>query len=396
MSLKRSKKPVLSWISFGFGSLLAVTLLYGLSMSRLELSAQKFDTRHYARISHSSTIPESWHQELPRTEPHIETPDVVRGIYLSAWTTGSPLQRKRILNFIKKSETINAVVIDIKDSTGIVSYTGSDPTIKDLGVYSKRIRNLPQVIKEFHDAGIYVIGRVACFEDYHLGKVNDDYVLKDLAGDPWYGSKGTRTWVDPANTEYHEYLVRLAREAHGLGVDEINFDYVRYPSEGNLKNIYVSPEKTKQAVITNFFVYLDQELRVNSVIPISADVFGLTTTGTGDMGIGQVWENIIPYVDYISPMIYPSHYAPGSFGYTNPAEFPSEIITRAIEGALEKTLKTGEPIAKIRPWIQDFNLGAQYGATEVRAQIKALEELGGGSYLSWDPRNIYTQGAYTN
>jgi len=375
------------WLGGFIGSILMVAILFA-QPTNSQLNTVR--VRQFARI----VQPELWHADLPLTVTHLETPVAVRGIYLSSWTTGTTSSRARLISFIKKNPALNSVIIDIKDSTGILSYTGNDDTIRSLGTYSKRVRDIEKVIQEFHKHNIYVIGRVTAFEDPYLGTKKDAFVLANKEGLAWRSTKGKRQWIDPANVEYRDYLVRVSREAYSLGVDEINFDYVRYPSEGDTQNILLPDNVTKHMVMKDFFGYIDSELRQKSKIPISADVFGLTTTETTDMGIGQIWEDIIPHVDFISPMIYPSHYAPGSFGYANPAEFPGEVVARAIKGALEKNKAIGQPNSKIRPWVQDFDLGAVYDKEAVQAQISSMADLGINSYLSWDPSNRYTENAY--
>ncbi len=338
---------------------------------------------------------ESWNAQLPLTQSHVSTPDQVRALYLSGWTTGIQKRRTALINAIVTSNNLNSVVIDIKDATGRVTYTGSDSALKALGVYSQKISSLRTAVRDFHKHGIYVIGRISAFEDPYIVQQKPEWGLRSSDGLPWHDYKGNHKWVDPSNTEYHDYIVALAQEAYRLGIDEINIDYVRYPSEGPTSDILIPDNSTKRREITKFFKTLDVKLRAEGGIPLSADVFGLTTTAQGsDIGIGQVWEDILPHVDYLAPMIYPSHYAPGSFGFDNPAEYPYEVVFKAIEGAITKTTALGEPITKIRPWIQDFDLGAQYGEPEVKAQIQALEKLGIQSWLSWDPANQYTQAGY--
>lgn len=158
---------------------------------------------------------------------------------MSAWTAGTPGARARLIDFVKDSGGLNAVIIDIKDSTGIVSYTGNDDVIESLGTYSKRIRNVSSVIQEFHDNDIYVIGRVTAFEDPYLATKHDSFVLGNTNGCRWRSNRGIRQWIDPVNTEYHDYIFRIAREAYSLGFDEVNLDYVRYPSEGSTNAIAI-------------------------------------------------------------------------------------------------------------------------------------------------------------
>jgi len=327
---------------------------------------------------------------------HLETPSEVRAIYMSAWSAGNYSSRVRLIDFVERSDTINSVVIDIKDSTGRISYQGDNKLVTEYGSYSNRISNIKKIIKNLHEKNIYVIGRIVVFEDPYLAGKSDKFVLKDTNGKPWKNHKGVRGWIDPSEIQYHQYIYEIAKEAAHLGFDEINLDYVRYPSEGSLENILIKDDMNRRSVMKKFFESVDAELRKKEKMIISADVFGLTTTANNDLGIGQIWEDIIPLVDYIAPMIYPSHYTNNSFGYENPAEYPYQIIKITTKGAIEKTEKIGQDINKLRPWIQDFNLGAIYDASKIQLQIKALNDVGVKSYMSWDPRNIYTQKGYNN
>ena len=146
-------------------------------------------------------------------------------------------------------------------------------------------------------------------------------------------------------------------------------------------------------MLEDFFKYLRTNTR-DLGIPISADVFGLTTYSTDDLGIGQILEKIVPYFDYVAPMVYPSHYAPGFEGYKNPAEHPYEIILISMKRGVERLKAINEDPQKLRPWIQDFDLGAEYGAAEIFKQKQAIHDAGLDSWMSWDPANKYTKEAY--
>jgi len=156
---------------------------------------------------------------------------------------------------------------------------------------------------------------------------------------------------------------------------------------------------TRSDNLEKFFKYLSTELKKDPKITMSADLFGLTTESKDDMGIGQVWEKAMPYFDYLAPMIYPSHYPPGQYGFKNPSDHPYDVISKALAGAVLKTNAIvgagGEKVSikKIRPWLQDFNLGAVYTAPMVKAQIKAVYDKGLDSWMLWDPKNKYTRDA---
>jgi hypothetical protein len=214
----------------------------------------------------------------------------------------------------------------------------------------------------------------------------------------WADDKGI-SWIDPGAREYWNYIALIGDETYAAGFDELNFDYIRYPSDGDMNNISYPWSKTdaKSAVLTSFFQFLHDHFSPEN-IPISADLFGETTTAKDDMGIGQVFVNALPYFNYVAPMVYPSHYAAGFDGYKNPAQYPYQIISYALASAVRRAanLASSTPNnleSKIRPWLQDFNLGATYDVPQVEAEEKAVTDAGLNSWMMWDPNNKYTVGA---
>lgn len=325
---------------------------------------------------------------------HIKTPESVKAIYLSSWVAGSTKHRTPLIKLIDDTE-LNAVIIDVKDSTGRISFPVNDPVLASFGSVEKRIADIDTLIKILHQKNIYVIARVAVFQDpYMTGKKPEWAVRKKSDGGVWKDRKGL-SFLDPTKKEVWDYTIRIANEAYARGFDEINFDYIRYPSDGNMKDINynLEPGKTRADNVESFFIYLAQQMKKDTNIPISGDLFGLTTEVLDDMGIGQVWEKALPHFDFLAPMIYPSHYPSGHAGYKNPATSPYMIIDRALEHAVVRTRKTGTSIAKIRPWLQDFDMGATYTKELVRAQMKATYDNGITSWMLWDPSNKYTPSA---
>lgn len=325
--------------------------------------------------------------------PHIETPSEVRALYMSAWVAATPNVRKNILNIISNT-SINSIVIDIKDATGRVSFLVDDPVLNQLGSPRNLIRDIQPFLKELHEKNIYVIGRISVFQDDYMTKHKPEWAIKSKStGNPWKDKKGL-AFLDPTNKEVWDYTIRIAKASYEVGFDEINFDYIRFPSDGNISDIsYPTSEGTKVDAIEHFFQGLHDGLKDTS-ITTSADLFGMTTNNTDDLGIGQVLERSFPYFDFIAPMIYPSHYPKGFHGIANPAEKPYQVITIAMKKGVERAIVAGYGPEKFRPWIQDFNLGAVYTQSMVQDQIRALSELGITSFMSWDPANKYTQGAY--
>lgn len=331
----------------------------------------------------------------PPLPAHLPTPVPVRGVYMSSWVAGTPSIRERLLELIDDTE-LNTVVIDIKDYTGKISFPTDNPTLLATGAQENRIPDVKELIALLHSKGIYVIGRIAVFQDPYLTTKRPDLAVKKASdGSIWTDYKGAK-WLDSSSREVWHYAVEISRESARLGFDEINFDYIRFPSDGNMRDIaYPFFDKlgvSKSENMKQFFVYLREQLD-DSGIPLSADFFGMTTTNTDDLNIGQILEDGLIYFDYIAPMIYPSHYPPTFLGYKNPAAHPYEVIKYALDGAVRRAIAIGQPKEKIRPWLQDFNLGATYTAEMVKKQKQATYDSGLDSWLLWDPSNKYTRGA---
>lgn len=331
---------------------------------------------------------------------YVNTPQNVRGIYMTACVASTPRWRAQLKELIKSTE-LNSVVIDIKDSTGSISFINDDLQ-KDHG-NGCVVKDMKEFIEELHKDNIYVIGRVSTFQDPLYTKTHPELAVKSYStGGVWKDRKGL-SFVDVGAKGYWDHIVDIAKASHEIGFDEINFDYIRYPSDGNMKDAhytYTVGSSTKAQMVEKFFSYLHSELK-DTGMKTSADLFGLVTVATDDLGIGQVLERALPYFDYIYPMVYPSHFGPGSAGFNKPAEHPYEIINYSMSGGLKKEqayrikngIATSTP-SQIKPWLQDFDLGANYGVSEVRSQIKATYDNGIKSWLMWDAGNKYTPGAF--
>lgn len=334
--------------------------------------------------------------EKPIVE-HIPPPDAVKGIYMTSWVAGTKDWREDLVRFVDRTE-INAIVIDVKDYSGRVSFETGNSKVKEVGSEEKRIRDLPEFIKYLHSKNIYVIARITVFQDPFYAKKYPASAVQKNDGSVWKDRKGL-SFVDPLAKDYWDYMVELSRASEQAGFDEINYDYIRFPSDGDMKNIVfpLSGNMNKADALDRFFSYLRKELKEGGgaiPIPLSADIFGMTTTNYDDLGIGQILERVEKHFDYVLPMVYPSHYPPKFHGFKNPADHPYEIIKHAMTSAhLRMSSPTSTP-EKLRPWIQDFDLGAEYDATKVRAQIQATYDSGLDSWISWDPANRYTIGAY--
>lgn len=374
-----------------------ITLLGVIVFSVLFLLPNIFTASYNASDSRSELATTT--EELQPRVTHLETPEPLKAIYMTACVAGTPSWRESLKKIIETTE-LNAVVIDIKDYTGVVSFPNEFPkTGAERGCI---VSDMREFVSELHDASIYVIGRVSVFQDSSYTKLFPELAVKKKSdGGVWKDHKGL-SFVDVGAKPYWDYIVELSKESYELGFDEINYDYVRYPSDGNMQDTHYPwtvGTTTKPEMLKSFFEYLASEMS-DVGAKLSVDLFGMTTTVNVDMNIGQILENALPYFDYIAPMVYPSHYPPTWNGFSNPAEHPYEVIKISMTGALEKEevwrlangFATTSP-TKMRPWLQDFNLGATYGPDKVRAQIQATYDVGLTSWMLWSAANKYTTSA---
>ncbi|MDP2669006.1 MAG: putative glycoside hydrolase [bacterium] len=335
----------------------------------------------------------------PKPVVHIATPKAVKAIYMTSWVAGTPKWRAQLVDFIKKTE-INSLVIDVKDYTGTVSFDTQSSVIKKEGSEEVRVNDMREFLSELHTAGIYAIARITVFQDPYYAKKHPGIAVQTKNGALWKDRKGI-SYMDPGAKEYWDYIIEIARASEKAGFDELNFDYIRFPSDGNMSDISFpvsgAEAKNKVAVMDKFFSYLHKELREgpNALsTPISADVFGMVTSNFDDLNIGQILEPIAKYFDYVAPMVYPSHYPPTFRGFKNPAAHPYEVVLFAMEKGVGRLQAPTSTPTKLRPWLQDFDLGTDYGVAEVRAQIKATYDSGLTSWMIWDASNKYTQNAF--
>lgn len=315
----------------------------------------------------------------------IPDPIEAKGIYLTAYSAANPTKRAQMIDLINSTE-LNTVVIDIKDYTGYVLYDTDVALANELGLETNRLGDVREIIDDFHANDIYVIARQTVFQDPVLAEMRPDLAFKSTYGGLWRDKKGL-AWVDANNREIWEYNVAIAKEAIALGFDEINFDYVRFPTDGNMAAlVYSHGDKEKHEVMGEFYAYLSQQLAGYPAY-ISLDFFGFVMERHDGMTIGQRLEDAVDHVDYISPMMYPSHYPSGHLGLANPAAYPGTVI--------EHGMQAGAPYfdgrrALARPWIQAFNIGAVYDASKIRAQIDMVEQYSDAGWLLWNAANRYS------
>lgn len=321
---------------------------------------------------------------MPRVKPNQQT---VKAIYLTAYSAGNKNKINEIINLLDKTE-LNAVVIDIKDYSGKILYDSQLDLVNELKAKSNRMGDVRALIKKLHSYHIYVIARQTVFQDPWLASKKSEWSIKNKSGGVWHDNKGL-AWVDPTRQEVWDYNLDVAKEAIDLGFDEINFDYMRFPSDGNMSAVkYNIGDKKKYEVMGEFYKYLSDGLKDEPAL-ISIDMFGLVMEHKAeeDMNIGQRLADAVDNFDYVCPMMYPSHYPSGHLGLANPAANPSIVIAHG--------MKLGTPWfegkrAQVRPWLQAFDMGAVYSnGTRIKAQIDEVEKYGDAGWLLWNASNRY-------
>ena len=351
---------------------------------------------------------------------HLPTPEPLKGIYMTQCVAGTPSFREKVVKLIEETE-INAIIIDIKDYTGTVSFKTGNSAIDSIGGAGCKVDDMKEFVESLHDKNIYVIGRVTVFQDPLYTKLHPELAVKRKSdGGVWKDRKGI-SFIDVGAKPYWDHVVAIATSSYAIGFDEINFDYIRFPSDGNMQDIAFTHtgSTTKKEMLRQFFEYLDLKL-VGTGIVTSADIFGMTTTNTDDLNIGQILEHALLYFDYVSPMVYPSHYPPKFNGWPDPNKVPYEIVKFSMDSAVARAnflqkeilatttiladgrVATTTPDARLvkrigplqlRPWLQDNDYPVHYTPEMVRKQIKATYDAGLTSWMLWDPANTYTRAA---
>ncbi len=414
-----------------------IALVSNVSWSRADLAYEKNDAvgaQVLAQVDEKTEEPVIDNRPVVK---HVPLPKQQKFIYMTSCVAGTPSFRDKLIALISETE-INSVIIDIKDYSGTISFAPENqawlPAWQDARCGARDMREL---IATLHEQDVFVAGRITVFQDPFKAAQSPHLAVKKLDGvTNWKDGKGL-SFIDVAAREYWDHIIDLSIDSYNLGFDELNFDYVRYPSDGDMQNISFPHTAgsdwpgDKQANLEAFFKYLNEQLddeskftaykhentgRASSTPWTSADLFGMTTTNFDDLSIGQVQERAAPYFDFIAPMVYPSHYPNDYLGLGNPNLVPYQIVhhamksgvermqasTTRMQGFLHERVGTSTPAIytkpvfgadRLRTWIQDFDYGGEYDAVAVRTQIQASYDAGVMSFMIWAPSNIYTKAA---
>ena len=361
--------------------------------------ATSSDSAEVARIAAEKATEDSIAAWNAKFGNRVARPDSVRALYVNGWAAGSRSRMRNLIRIADETE-INAFIIDIKESDTYLVYDSTNIALAhEIGADQRPgSKWLPALVDTLEAHGIYPIARIVVFKDRMLAEQRPELAIQHTDGGVWKDQKG-KPWVNPYDRTVWDYNIAIAREALDMGFSEIQWDYVRFPDVKNeLQRTMAFPGsngKLREDNIREFIDHSKAQLR-DYQVPVTADVFGLVTHMDGDVGIGQQWEKVISSADAVLPMVYPSHYYTGMYGFSHPNAHPYEIIRISMEDAVRRTgylAANGEKTGEVMPWLQAMSAtwmdNIDYGPRELRQQIQATYDSGLKSWALWNPGSKY-------
>jgi hypothetical protein len=350
--------------------------------------SSKQPSKPAAQVSSTSTAPTTTADTTPARFPE---PKQVRAVHVGIDEAAGQAKLDQIVAAADPVNGVNAVELDVRDEWGHIGFGEGMPALA-LSTGAAKDRYEPRlVVQQLHNAGLYVIGRVVTFQDTVVAPQRPNRAIRTPEGGVWQ-TAGGKAWLNPYDTRNWDYAIDVARAAGRLGFDEIQFDYVRFPTDGPPNQVYAHRRPGPlSTTITAFLKRAVRDLHQDH-LRVSADIFGLAAQS--DQGIGQDPAKLRDVLDAISPMIYPQGYAPDSYGIAKPQEEPYRLISKTLE---EWQLVLAPGTAELRPWLQAYTLfGPHYGTAQVKAQVRALDDSGpNGGFLLWNPTAEYEPGMLT-
>ena len=320
----------------------------------------------------------------------------VRGIYVTGPMAGSAAM-DNLITLVDETE-LNAMVIDVKNDDGNITYKMNLDSARETGACVNYISDMEGLMAKLKEHHIYTIARVVCFKDPYLAAAKAELALKKPDGTSVTDANGL-AFVNPYCEETWEYIVDVAIAASELGFDEIQFDYVRFPigADADAADYGVDLNTyTKEQAITGFLSYAAERFGEENIV-FGADVFGTIIGSETDVErVGQNYRTLGETVDVLSPMVYPSHYANGVFGLDVPDAYPYETVLAALQGSGKELETVGEADrAVVRPWLQSFTATwvdghIPYEGEEIRQQIQAVYDAGYEEWILWNAPNRYS------
>lgn len=328
------------------------------------------------------------------------TPTEAKGIFITGAVAGTANTMPALVDMVGKTE-LNAMVIDIKNDTGEVTYKMGLPLAEEIGAQVRYVADMPALIRDLKEKGIYLIARIVAFKDPILAEKKPEYAVKNTDGSVFYDNQGL-AWVNPYREEVWDYLIELSKEAVELGFDEIQYDYIRFSTAEGIAEADFGEEskgKTRQEAINGFLTKAYETLAPMGAF-VSADVFGTIICNEADGRlIGQSYVEMAKHCDYICPMVYPSHYVNDAYGIDVPDAKPYELIYAAVADGEERLSQAREEqpdvhIAKQRPWLQAFTASwvdgyISYRGKQLQDQVRGASDAGVTEWLLWNAANDY-------
>jgi hypothetical protein len=312
-----------------------------------------------------------------------------RALYLSFYGIGSKPLRGNALELIERTP-LNALVVDVKGDLGKIPYPSEVALANEIGARTTTtVKDMRALVADLKAKGVYLIARIVVFKDDVLAKARPELAVRTSDGGT-FKDREKLQWVDPTRRAVWDYNLAIAEEAARLGFDEVQFDYVRFPDRRGVVFGQPNTEANRVAAISGFLAAARERLVPYNVF-LSADLFGYVAWNQNDTDIGQTLASVVPSVDYVSLMLYPSGFQFGIPGYRNPVQAPYETVHLTLKRASQRT---GLPATRFRPWLQAFKDYAfdrrQFSEEEIRAQIRASEKFGSTGWMLWNPRNAYS------
>ena len=338
-------------------------------------------------------------------ELRTKKPVKVKGVYLPAYVVGNDEKFPLIFENIKKSN-INAIVVDVKDELGRITFKMDNDFVRDMKTIEPQIKDIDTFIKQCKDNNIYLIARVSSFIDEYAGVRNYKNLALRRKDGKLYKDNSGYYWLNPYNEQVQQYLVEIGKGCAKAGFDEVQYDYFRFSADGAMRNVVFDESetngRTKIEIITEVAQILSKEL-IKENIFVSIDVFGAIMNSYKDQfSIGQEYQTLLKFVDYLCPMVYPSHYANQTFGLNVPDLYPYDTVLNALNTSktvIEKTYDSSYHYGIIRPWLQGFTANylaefKTYDIDDYKAQIKAVEDSGLDEWIFWHPGGVYRWDAF--
>ena len=347
----------------------------------------------------------------------LERPKV-KGIFVTGPMAGTD-HMEDLIDMVDRTE-LNTIVMDIKNDEGRVVYKMKIPAVEEVGAGIRYVQDMEALIDKCKEKDIYLIARIVAFKDPFLAEAKPEWCIHNPDGSI-FRDKNNLAWLNPYNHEVWEYLLEIAQEALRIGFDEVQFDYIRFSTDSEMENVdFTQEEKDREEIITEFVQYASDRIHEMGGA-VSADVYGMVIDSEIDQKIvGQNYVEMSKYLDYISPMIYPSHYGPYNYNIPVPDAEPYQLVLTALQsskqvlaGVLNTTVSGNEmqeytteelaalePMedirAQVRPWLQDFTATwvkghITYEADEIRDQIQAVYDAGYEEWILWNASNQYTE-----